>query len=70
MTPLIYYLEALDARVYVTIIADKFLTDRTPLYRVLADKAFIDKYSTYDVKETRIARADDGILTVYIEVER
>ena len=71
MTPLIYFLQALDARVYVSIIdpyADKFLTDRTPLYNVLADKAFIDKYRAYDVKEVRIAKATDGIMTVYIEI--
>lgn len=71
MTPLMYYLDALDARVYVTIIdpyADVFLTDRTPLYNVLADKEFIKKYRAYDVKDVRIAKASDGIITVYIEI--
>ncbi len=71
MTPLIYLLEALDARVYVSIIdpyADKFLTDRVPLYTVLADKEFIEKYRAYDVREIRVAKASDGKSTVYIEI--
>ena len=70
MTPLIYYLEALDARVYVTIIdlrEGKFLVDYTHLYSVLADKEFIKRYWDYNVQSVDISRIEEE-LRVYIRI--
>lgn len=72
MTPLAYYLEALDARVNVSIIdlyGSAILTGCKPLYAVLADSAFILKYRNYDVQSVDISKVDE-VMNVYIRITK
>ena len=71
MTPLIYYLEALDARVYVTIVdlhEKTYLVGHRPLYDILANGRFINKYRNYSVQSVDMSKVD-GQLTVFLRVE-
>jgi hypothetical protein len=70
MTPLIYFLNTFDARVNVTILdkyADKFITDKAPLYTVLANTQFIAEYGTSNA-ELRAISTVEGEYIVYIVV--
>ena len=73
MTPLIYLLDVLDARAYVSIIdttADEFVTKtRMPLYDFLANHGLVAKYRAYDVQDVDISKVD-GTPTVYIRIAK
>lgn len=70
MTPLIYLLETLDARVNISIIdayASVFLVNGVPLYTVLADNDFIANYRAYNVRSVNVSIVQ-GVRNVYILV--